>query len=68
MTDKETEQELVKVIDEELKKCALGLYPRLCRIRDSKVGASVIHDDIRALVVETPMDIRSALAQYESSL
>ena len=62
------EKRLKDTIDQELKKCSTSLYPRLCRIRDSKVGLDRIYSSIRAIVVETPMDIKSALAQYESSI
>ena len=62
------ETRLKNTIDSELKKCSQGLYPKLCRIRDSKVGLSRIYSAIRAMIVEKPMDIKSALAQYESSI
>ena len=65
---KDLEKKLKEVIDSELDKCDLGLYPKLCKIRDSKVGIERVYSAIREIIIEKPMDIKSALAQYESSL
>jgi hypothetical protein len=62
------EKKLKEIIDSELDKCETGLYPNLCRIRNSKVGIEKVYRVIREIIIEKPMDIKSALAQYESSL
>lgn len=60
--------ELKTVIDTELEKCSEGLYPSLCRLKKSKVGRENIYELVKNIIVETPMDIRSALAQVESGM
>tara|TARA_R110002020_G_scaffold72905_1_gene187249 strand:+ start:94 stop:294 length:201 start_codon:yes stop_codon:yes gene_type:complete len=62
------ENKLKEIIDAELEKCHTSLYPNLCKIRNSKVGLERVYSAVRQIVIEKPMDIKSALAQYESSL
>tara|TARA_R110000787_G_scaffold259103_2_gene364413 strand:- start:5712 stop:5912 length:201 start_codon:yes stop_codon:yes gene_type:complete len=62
------EKRLKKIIDSELEKCETGLYPNLCKIRNSRVGIERVYRAVREIIIEKPMDIKSALAQYESSL
>lgn len=62
------EIKLKQVIDSELEKCDKGLYPKLCKIRNSRVGIDRVYSAVREIIIERPMDIKSALAQYESSL
>jgi hypothetical protein len=62
------ENRLKAVVDAELEKCTEGLYPSLCRLKKSKVGRDNIYHMVKNIISETPMDIRSALAQVESGM
>lgn len=64
----EIEKKLKATIELELEKCSIGLYPNMCQLKQSESGREKIFNMVKAIVSETPMNIKSALAQVESSL
>lgn len=62
------DKRLKDCIDSELENCASGLYPTLCSLKSSSVGKEKIYDLVKTIISVNPMDIKSALAQVESSL
>jgi hypothetical protein len=56
------------MLQEELKACSKGIYPKVCSLRDSERGFELIFKNVYDIVSQTGMSIGSALAQYESTL
>lgn len=56
------------MLQEELKACEKGIYPKVCSLRDSERGFELIFKNVYDIVSQTGMSIGSALAQYESTL
>lgn len=65
--DKQLENELNDLIDKELERCTSEVYPTLCKMKESEVGLARIRKMVKAVLIENPMSIGSALAQVDSS-
>ena len=71
MNTKEKEQivnDIKAIIGDELSNCVLsGKYPQLCSIASVVNGYNRIETQVIALMEETGISVRSALAQVEST-
>lgn len=52
----------------ELKSCSKGIYPSICKIKDTDRGFEEVFKNVYDICSKTGMPIDSALAQYESTL
>lgn len=67
MDKKEIDNEVDRLITIELENCTSDVYPTLCKMKSTEMGLVKIRKMVREILIETPMDIGSALAQIDSS-